>query len=723
MRALTLFPAVLLLIRICFASGSTTRIAHLPETTVSAVKVDSSGNVFIAGSQGSTPQTQHAFIAKLLPDGSHSFYSIQFGGSKYNGVIALDIDSQGSAYVFGQTTSADFPVTAGAAQTVFSAPPGGTQCFVTKFDPQGKMTYSTLIGGESSIYPNFGGLVINAAGEAFVSAHTINGAFPSLPGTIGAPPFTQDDNNTLFVVKLNASGTAFLGAVRGLGGRLTTDDQGSLYLAGTDYGLRSIAATPGAFQMSHPQIPDACGRVGQFSPPCDYQFVAKLDGALSKIMFATYVTGSSGALPAAIFVDAQHDVILAGKTNSPDYPVTSSAFQPYYLANAPNPPPFLCSGLLYITCLYPPPASGFITRLAADGTGLLYSSYFSGSQTDLINFAALTGKGIYLSGQASSADLPGLEGVPIQCLPENFSMLLNLDGSSITAARTLSGNVQAYDPTTDTLLAWTGTDLVRLDPNPPPSPIACIVDAADMRPVSAIAPGELLSVFGAHFVNKTESAMAASSFPVTLDGVTATINGIASPILYVSPRQINLQAPYEIAGAGSATLTIDSGEFSFSATTTLPVVASNPVVFLDSGLALAALNSGRCRLSGIFSTGGPIPLAFNEDGTQNTCLTPAPAGSPVRILLGGLGVANSTVATGVVNSGKAVPLGVPVSFGETVAVGETVAESGAVAVLGAISGVWQVDVTFPKSVLGSIPLFVTVGGVPVRESRLIIWLQ
>src|ERR1019366_8325017 len=193
------------------AAGPSTTLAHLPNTTINAVKVDASGNIYIAGFQGTlgTPDSYDAFVTKLSPDGSKVLYSTRFAGSKSDYVAALDIDSTGVAYVFGQTQSPDFPVTAGALQTTMLG--SSAQGFVAKVDAQGKVVYATLIGGGSDVYPNAGGLLVDAAGEAVVSA--------------------QD-----FVLKLDASGGQLLVLQRGIGGRLATDDQGSIYVAGSQYG-------------------------------------------------------------------------------------------------------------------------------------------------------------------------------------------------------------------------------------------------------------------------------------------------------------------------------------------------------------------------------------------------------------------------------------------------------------------------------------------------------
>src|SRR5437588_483590 len=91
-------------------------LAHLPNTGINAIKVDAVGNIYVAGFQGTldTPDSYDAFVAKLSPDGSRILYSTKFAGSKSDYAVALDIDSAGAAYIFGETQSQDFPVTPGA---------------------------------------------------------------------------------------------------------------------------------------------------------------------------------------------------------------------------------------------------------------------------------------------------------------------------------------------------------------------------------------------------------------------------------------------------------------------------------------------------------------------------------------------------------------------------------------------------------------------------------
>jgi uncharacterized protein (TIGR03437 family) len=689
-------------------------LGHLPDTGVNAVKVDGAGNLYIAGFRGAlgTPDSYDGFVAKLSPDGSKVLDSVTFAGSKSDFVSALVIDSTGAAYVFGETQSPDFPVTPGSLQPALQA---NTQAFVAKVDAQGRVVYATLIGGNANIGPTGGGLVVDAAGEVFVSGETSGAGFPATTGA----PFTSTDSATFFVMKLDASGSKLLAAVRGLGGRIASDAQGNIYLAGTVQSLpTAIPTTPGAFQTTFQWNP--CSGTGQLAWACFYQYLVKLSSALTQIIYATFLSGSYGATPVAISVDAQGNAMVAGTTNSPDYPTTSNGFEPLYMAHAPPGPQVDIFGTIF-----PPPSSGYVTRLNSTGTALLYSTFYSGTQADAITFAAFTSVGMWLSGQAESPDLPGLDGVPLQCLPENFETRLSADGTSVTAARMVGGSVLAYDSTTQTLVAWTGTDLIRFDPAAPPNEIACIPDAADLQQVTSIAPGELLALFGPHFANGTVSQPA--PFPKSIGGLSVNFNGISGPLLYVSPQQINVQVPFEIQGNPSATLMLNLPQVSGVADSrVLPVVTANPAAFLDTATSLVSVDTRHCSLSGSVYGGGPLPIAFNMDGSRNTCSNPASSGSTVKIFLQSLGVTGQAV-TGGINPNPGEPLDLPITA-TGLGGAPIVTVVSASALPGSISGIWQVDLRITSGDKGAIPLSLAVDvaageRIAVRDKNLTIWIK
>jgi hypothetical protein len=71
-----------------------------------------------------------------------------------------------------------------------------------------------------------------------------------------------------------------------------------------------------------------------------------------------------------------------------------------------------------------------------------------------------------------------------------------------------------------------------------------------------VAPGEVVSIFGASLARKTAVA-AALPLPLTLADTTVSIGGYPAPLYYVSPTQINAVVPAEVE-PGKALLSVTS---------------------------------------------------------------------------------------------------------------------------------------------------------------------
>jgi len=98
-----------------------------------------------------------------------------------------------------------------------------------------------------------------------------------------------------------------------------------------------------------------------------------------------------------------------------------------------------------------------------------------------------------------------------------------------------------------------------------------------------VSPGMVVAVFGSNLSNTTGLG-SGNPLPFSVDGVSATVNGIAAPMVYVSPTQVNLQIPYE-AGSGLAVLGINNnGQI---AGFQLPIAATAPGIFADASGNLA----------------------------------------------------------------------------------------------------------------------------------------
>ncbi|MBZ5603875.1 MAG: SBBP repeat-containing protein [Acidobacteriia bacterium] len=615
------------------------------------VQTDAAGNIYLAGSLNGD-----VFVAKISPDGSKIFYRTVFGGSKTDFANAIAVGSDGSVYLTGLTTSPDFPVTAGAMQTTPGYP---QQAFATKLDATGKIQYATYIGG-STLSSGYG-IAVDSSGNAYVSG-SISGdssGFPVTPGSIRglASDSTLAHEFTGFLVKLDPQGTSALLSIVGFGGRLVAlDRDGNIYLAGA----LSLDAptTAGAFQ---PSVSNAnCGTSGIIGPiPCAHQHVAKIDPTGTRLIFATYLSGNTGAAPAGLAIDADGNLVLAGITQSPDYPVTPGAYQPQYLFD----PDY--SFAPTANQIGPAPA-GFVTKLNPNGTALVWSTFFSGSgrqasfntwqDGDTINGMALDAAGnVVIYGTAKSADLPGLWRTPVAQRPT----VIDQQASAGFVTRLTSNGVKlsttelipyAPSPAANALaVRGDGTAIVApalsIVTLADPPRVASIADTDNTRLVR-VAPGQLLTLWGTR-LSPVNDAQPAGPFPSTFNGITVTFNGIAAPILFASGDQVNLQVPFEIAGQSEVTMQVSGqlGDPPFSEPFILGVVPRLPSVLISG-------TNFRGPLFGIAGCTAGVrciqPLAYNADGSLNGPDHPAPAGSVVTLYVNGMGVTMPSQSTGAV---------------------------------------------------------------------------
>jgi hypothetical protein len=161
-----------------------------------AFTVDRAGFVYLTGTTASTnfPTTVNAyqkgnrslaaFVSKVDTQSGQFVYSTYVGGSMADVPHAIAVDSSGSAYVCGYTSSSDFPTTTGALQTTFR---GGSvdkdDGFVFKLDAQGShLTYSTFLGGTDD--DSIDAIAVDSAGNAYVGGYTYSSNFPLTNGAL-----------------------------------------------------------------------------------------------------------------------------------------------------------------------------------------------------------------------------------------------------------------------------------------------------------------------------------------------------------------------------------------------------------------------------------------------------------------------------------------------------------------------------------------------------------
>jgi hypothetical protein len=114
-------------------------------------------------------------------------------------------------------------------------------------------------------------------------------------------------------------------------------------------------------------------------------WIAKLDPTGSHILFSTFLGGSGIEFAYAIDLDAKGAMFVSGETESPDFPTGAAAAQPAYGGGT----------------------DGFVVKLNADATALLYSTYLGGANFERAWGVRIDAKGrAYVGGQTASPNFP-----------------------------------------------------------------------------------------------------------------------------------------------------------------------------------------------------------------------------------------------------------------------------------------------------------------------------
>jgi hypothetical protein len=278
------------------------------------IAVDASRNIYITGytSADDIPTTPSSLrptrsptlswvsvVAKLNPTGSALVYSTYLGGDHtpdgFGGDFAHDIaiDAAGSAYVVGHTQSTDFPTTTGQRTNA-----GGTDCFVSKLNPNGSaLVFSTYLGGADGDVGN--AVAVDSALSVYVLGTTVSTNFPLAKAIQAANKGGAD----AFVTRLTPSGGALVystylgGSMDEFVGGIAVDSAGNAHVNGftqsSDFPLASpLRATPSGLDA----------------------FVTKLSAPGSNLVFSTYLGTSAAENGSGIALDSDGNIYVSGTT-------------------------------------------------------------------------------------------------------------------------------------------------------------------------------------------------------------------------------------------------------------------------------------------------------------------------------------------------------------------------------------------------------------------------
>ena len=372
-----------------------------------------------------------AFVAKLNRRGTALHYLTYLGGEGEDEGFGIAVDEDGHAHVSGPTTSADFPVTDGAFDTVFDGGPlndpndpdlCACDVFVTKLNSRGTaLLYSTYLGGGGDDRAEGFGIAVGREGSTYVTGETTSPDFPVTPGAFQTVHAEAGDGYDAFVTKLDEDGSelsysTFLGGEGDdFGDGLALDRDGSAHIAGSTVS-EDFPTTDGAFDRTLDGEEDA--------------FVAKLDEDGSALASSTYVGGSDLDIGDGIALDRKGNAYFTGETTSVDLPTTPGAFQ------EDDPDPFVD--------VDNPGRDAFVAKLDRRGTALVYLTYLGGIGDDFAKGIAVDREGsAYVSGETGSDDFPITPDALATSLvggTDAFVTKLDEDGSALSYSTYLGGS-------------------------------------------------------------------------------------------------------------------------------------------------------------------------------------------------------------------------------------------------------------------------------------------
>jgi hypothetical protein len=338
-------------------------------------------------------------------------FSTYFGGSGSDLIRGMGTDAQGNIYVVGTARGADFPRTPGNTPGQTS----GDGAMVAKFSPTGALIWSKVFGTGSEIY--FYSVKVDSAGYVYVAGRigqgfpTTAGAFqPTAAHVCGFVGKLQPDASDW--VWASYVGTGY--AMRDM----TMDDHGDLYGI-LDYFAESTEVLPtNWFTNAYAKTPHA-GTVNHFGH--SDAGIIKISNS-GTVLWASWIGGSSGNdWVASLGVGQDHCPTIFMTTGSTDMPTTPGAY---------------CRT---------PSAGGYLARLSADGSSLIFGTYFpgvasAGPRTHGVAVDAQGSTFIAYCANNTAAVTTGAFQTAFGGGPEDFTVMKFSNTGSLLAATFLGGS-------------------------------------------------------------------------------------------------------------------------------------------------------------------------------------------------------------------------------------------------------------------------------------------
>jgi uncharacterized protein (TIGR03437 family) len=579
-----------------------------------AIAVDSSNNAYVAGWTpsgwyvGTAPSFQKsygggrtdAFVVKVNAAGNALLYSTYLGGSGDDSALAIAVDSTGSAYVAGATSSPNFPAV-DAAQPRLG---GNDDAWVAKLNSSGTaLVYSTYLGGGGA--DNAAALAIDASGAVYLTGNTSSADFP-----LAAPIIDELLGTTnIFAAKLGG-GT---GCAVSLGATSTT-----VPAAGGSGSIRVTA-------------PSGCG----WQATVDSGWVT-LSGATGSgsgsVNYSVAANGTSAQRSATVNIQGQIFTIRqdAGGAPAAGTQLTSGQVVNWQL-------PAVSGGSLFngsngYRIVVPEGATRLDIVLKTNTAGVDTDLHVRlGADVAVANSRVVSDYSSTSDGGSESVSITAGSNPALRAGTYYIAIALYTTGTAVSG--TLVATVET--PAGGTAPAITSGGIV----------------GAGSSLAANVCPGAPITIYGSGF-GAAEFVASSVPLPTILGGVRVLVNGATAPLFYVGPKQINIQLPVDIqAGTAQAVVEVNGTR---SASVSFTVAALGPGIIqfaLDGKLRAVTVNedgrvntpstpAGAGSIVTVYLTGaGPVKAGQPLVSGSGSPMELRWIASPYAVTVGGLSAA------------------------------------------------------------------------------------
>ncbi len=308
-----------------------------------------------------------AALVSFGPNGARR-WATYLGGSNWDLVAGVALDSFQRVAITGITNSADFPTTPNAQDTSLN----GSQydVFIALLDNQGRLAWGSYYGGTN--IEQAGGCCFDHRGRVVIGGTTWS---TDLPVTPGAFQPTMKGNGDAFVVAFDDVGrrrwaTHVGGSFEDRAGWITCDTNGAVTIAGGTYSS-DFPSTSGSFQTSSGGDRDG--------------YLANFDQT-GRVRWITYLGGSGADWIYSVDSDPRGNIAVGGQTRSDNFPTTPGVAQRTIAGTTSR-------------------LDGFAAVFSPNGK-ISWSTYYGGSRNDNAAGIASAPTGhVYLVGSTISPDL------------------------------------------------------------------------------------------------------------------------------------------------------------------------------------------------------------------------------------------------------------------------------------------------------------------------------